>query len=319
MTGQPAEEGPELPSKSYYRAQSDVRDAAGFSCVRTLSGPSAHSGAVTSLRFVSADVNRFISGSEDGTARMWDVESGKVIATVENDSKKKEESGAITGVDVGQGADVIVTSDDNFKAKLWDLRTPKAPVHVFNGHTHVVTSCSFAPTGQMIATGSFDETARLWDPRTGSTIAVIPAHSEPVTCVQFSKGSVRPNLATTSLDGTCRIWSSHSRECLRTIVPTNDGGDRAPVTSVRFTPNNQYVLMNSLHNKILLFDPRLDPLSNGNLSAANVPGHRLEHPLLKKTYEGHMNTRISMKSVFMTRCTDGAKLVLSGSEDHHVR
>jgi hypothetical protein len=77
--------------------------------------------------------------------------------------------------------------------------------------------------------------------------------------------------------------------------------------------------MNSLHNKILLFDPRLDPLSNGNLSAANVPGHRLEHPLLKKTYEGHMNTRISMKSVFMTRCTDGAKLVLSGSEDHHVR
>ena len=317
MTGQPAEGDPG--PASYYRPQSDVCDAAGFSCVKTLSGPSAHTDSVTSLRFVSADASKFVSGSADGTARMWDLESGKAIATVESDSKKKQESGAITGVDVGKDADVIVTSSDDFRARLWDLRIPKAPVHVFNGHTHVVSSCSFAPTGQTIATGSFDETARLWDPRTGSAIAVIPAHSEPVTCVQFSKGSVRPNLATASLDGTCRIWSSHSRECLRTIVPTSDGEDRAPVTSVRFTPNNQYVLLNSLHNKILLFDPKVEPLSTDKLSAANLPGLNPVRPLLKKTYEGHMNQRISMKSVFMTRCTDGAKLVLSGSEDHHVR
>ena len=318
MTGLPVE-GDTKPS-SYYRPQSDVPDAAGFSCVKTLTGPSAHTDTVTSLRFLSADGRRFVSGSADGTARMWDLERGVEIVQV--DSGKGVEDGGITGVDVNKDGDVIVTSSDDHRARLWDLRTPKTPVHVFTGHEHVVTSCSFAPTGQMIATGSFDETARLWDPRMGSATAIIAAHSDPVTCVQFSKGTVRPNLATTSLDGTCRIWSSHNRECLQTIVPTSDGEDRAPVTSVRFTPNNQYVLLNSLHNKILLFDPMVDPLSNGNLSAANVPGSNPDpvvRPILKKTYEGHMNHELSMKSVFMTRCTDGAKLVLSGSEDRHVR
>lgn len=310
MTGQPEDPEP----TSYYRPQSTVRDAEGFSCEKTLT---VHDDMVTSIRF-APDGNKFASGSGDGTARMWDLERGMDVIKVDNgQDNAKEENGAITCVDVGKDGVFLVTSSDDFKSRMWDTRAPKAPVHVFHGHTHVVSSCSFAPTGQMIATGSFDETVRLWDPRTGTTSAVIPAHSQPVTCVQFSKGSVRPNLATTSFDGTCRIWSSHSRECLRTIVPTNEKGERAPVTSVRFTPNNQYVLLNSLHNKILLFDPLVE-----NSNPPDMPGQNPDAvvlPVLKKTYEGHLNNRISLKSVFMTRCTDGSKLVLSGSEDHHVR
>ena len=315
--GHPPVQGDPEPS-SCYRTQSNVRDAPGFSCVNTLTG---HGSTVTSLRFFSSDGGKFVSGSGDGTARVWDLERGVEVSKLDSghDGGKGKENGAVNCVDVGEDGDMIVTSSDDFKARMWDSRAPKAPVLVLRGHTHVVTSCSLAPTGQMVATGSFDETARLWDPRTGGELAVIAAHTQPVTCVQFSKGSVRPNLATASFDGTCRIWSSHNRECLRTIVPTNDSGERAALTSVRFTPNNQYLLLNSLHNKLLLFDPKVE---NGNLPAANVPGLNPDAvvlPVLKKTYEGHMNSDYLLQSGFMTRCTDGAKLVLSGSEDHHVR
>jgi WD40 repeat protein len=34
--------------------------------------------------------------------------------------------------------------------------------------------------------GSFDETVRLWEVRSGRCIAVLPAHSDPVTAVAFS-------------------------------------------------------------------------------------------------------------------------------------
>ena len=39
----------------------------------------------------------------------------------------------------------------------------------------------------MIASGSFDETIRLWDVRTGKCIRILPAHSEAVTAVHFNK------------------------------------------------------------------------------------------------------------------------------------
>lgn len=312
---------------SSFREQKDVPDAEKFSCAATLLG---HTGTVTGVKF-APDGTKFASASADSTARMWDVERGVelVVVDVKQDLCGEDRPfGAITGVDVNRDGVTFVTSSDDRKARLWDTRAPRAPVQVYVGHTDAVSTCSFAPNGSTIATGSFDETVRLWEQRTGTCDAIIPAHVQPVMCVQFSKGSVRPKFATASMDGTCRIWSSHTRECLRTIVPTNDKGERAPVASVRFTPNNQYVMMNSLHNKILLFDPMIGGTSGAGATANAALQVEQEDdsggkdtavlPQLKKTYEGHLNTRMNTKSVFMTRCSDGAKLVLSGSEDHHV-
>jgi COMPASS component SWD3 len=294
---------------SLYRDRGDLPDAPGFSCVATWEG---HSDMVTSVKFAE-DGARVVSGSADATACLWDVEKGSKLAVLEVESSI-EQNGGITCVDfAGDGATLVTSSDDRM-ARLWDTRAPNSPASIFKGHTHVVSSCSLAPSGHALATGSFDETVRLWDVRKGGCVGVIPAHSDPVLCVKYSRGHVRPHFASTSMDGTCRIWSSHTKECLRTILPTNEKSERAPVVSARFTPNNQYVMMNSLHNKILLFDPVID----GRQETANRQEDQGPIPVLKKTYEGHLNRNISLKSVFMTRCEDGAKLVLSGSEDHHV-
>lgn len=69
----------------------------------------------------------------------------------------------------------------------------------FRGHLNFVFSVDFNPRGNMIASGSFDESLRLWDVRSGRAIRTIPAHSEPITSVQFNgDGSV---VATGSYDG----------------------------------------------------------------------------------------------------------------------
>jgi WD40 repeat protein len=56
----------------------------------------------------------------------------------------------------------------------------------------------------MLATGSIDCTARLWNPATGEHIRTLDGHTDVVTSVAFSSdGSM---LATGSEDATVRIW-----------------------------------------------------------------------------------------------------------------
>ena len=55
----------------------------------------------------------------------------------------------------------------------------------FPGHEDWVTSVSFSPNGQTLATGSRDKTARLWNLQ-GDVLREFPGHEDWVTSVSFS-------------------------------------------------------------------------------------------------------------------------------------
>ncbi len=54
------------------------------------------------------------------------------------------------------------------------------------GHTSKVFSAAFAPSGQILATSSADQTVRLWDTATRQEKAVLKGHTEVVWSVAFS-------------------------------------------------------------------------------------------------------------------------------------
>lgn len=68
----------------------------------------------------------------------------------------------------------------------------------------------------MIASGSFDETVRIWEVKSGKCLRVLPAHSEPVTAVDFNRGGGL--LVSSSYDGLCRIWDSATGRCMKTLI-----------------------------------------------------------------------------------------------------
>ena len=79
------------------------------------------------------------------------------------------------------------------------------PLH---GHSDSVEMAVFDPSGQRVLTGSRDQTARLWNARTGEPLVVLSGHSGMLTSVNFSPdGSLA---LTTSNDGTARIWDSQT-------------------------------------------------------------------------------------------------------------
>lgn len=65
----------------------------------------------------------------------------------------------------------IATASDDFTLILWNADTGEL-LKSLKGHTHHVFCCAFSPNGNMLVSGSFDETIRLWDPLHGRCLKV---------------------------------------------------------------------------------------------------------------------------------------------------
>jgi hypothetical protein len=75
---------------------------------------------------------------------------------------------------------------------------------VLEGHTGSVHSAGFSPDGTRVVTASNDNTARLWDAKTGAALAVLKGHTDSVNSAGFSPDGAR--VVTASNDKTARLW-----------------------------------------------------------------------------------------------------------------
>ncbi|MBD2775981.1 eIF2A-related protein [Iningainema tapete] len=100
---------------------------------------------------------------------------------------------------------------------------------ICKGHTHWVRSIAFSPDGQKFASGSDDQTVKIWDIKTGKFFSTLSGHSSCVRSVTFSNNGL---VASGSEDGTVKIWNVDTGECLRTLT-----GHVGKVWSVAFSPN----------------------------------------------------------------------------------
>ena len=87
-------------------------------------------------------------------------------------------------------------------AKLW--RRPRDVRRSNLASTDAVTSVAVSPDGKVAATGSADNSIKLWNLETGETTVALDGHSATVSSLQFS--DYGDKLVSASADKTIRVW-----------------------------------------------------------------------------------------------------------------
>src|SRR5262245_59628321 len=102
----------------------------------------------------------------------------------------------------------------------------KPSLVIQTGHQSYIQSVAFSPDGKSIASGSWDNTIKLWDVATGRELRSLSGHSHSVNSVAFSPDGKM--LANGGYDGSVKLWNVAMGELLATLF-SFDGDDWALV------------------------------------------------------------------------------------------
>jgi COMPASS component SWD3 len=296
------------------------------------------------------------SASADGTVRLWDIgpsiqdyylttTSTETTTTTSSSPTTFNPTGIIMGHSKGinelawnpRAPHVLATASDDKTCKVWDVSrfhssscptssvltgshpqtSMDKPLVELKGHSNFCFSVKFSPQGNLLVTGSFDETVKIWDVRTGECISTLPAHSDPVTGVDFNMDGTC--IVSSSHDGLIRIWDLATGECLKTIYAEKN----PPVSFVKYSPNGKYVLSGMLDGKLRLWDVLMKKSYDDH---QYYHTHKDDHSQrliagrggqCTKTYTGHVNSKYCVFSDFALANPKQPKII-TGSEDGKV-
>jgi WD40 repeat protein len=237
-----------------------------------------HAGPVRAVT-VSRNGGRAVSGSDDGTVRVWDLATGREEAVLVGHTDW------VRAVAVCRNGSRAVSGSDDGKLRLWDLATGREKA-VLTGHDGEVFAVAITRDGALAVSGGSDRTVRVWDLTTGSERAVLAGHTRTVWSVAVTSDGA---LAVSgSGDGTIRVWDlATGRE---EAVLTGHAGE---VFAVAITPDGALAVSGG---------------GDGTLRVWDVPDRRQQAILTGHT--GWVRT---------VTVSPDETLAVSGGEDRSVR
>lgn len=125
-----------------------------------------HGGWVRSCGF-AYDGQRVLSGSDDGTWRIWKTDDYKEL-TVLGDGKA-----AITNAAFSPTENLVATVHNDGSLKLWETSESKLIGSLTEGHEYLTNRIAWIQEQRKLVTAAGDNTIRVWDTSRGSQLGIL--------------------------------------------------------------------------------------------------------------------------------------------------
>jgi WD40 repeat protein len=243
--------------------------------LRSLEG---HTGGVNAVA-VSPDGRFIVSGSDDRTVKVWELESGRLLRSLEGHADR------VWAVAVSPDGRFIVSGSDDRTVKVWELESGRL-LRSLEGHTGGVNEVAVSPDGRFIVSGSEDRTVKVWELESGRLLRSLEGHTGWVNAVAVSPDG--RFIVSGSYDGTVKVWEAESGRLLRSLEGHTDG-----VLAVAVSPDGRFIVSGSDDRTVKVWE--------------------LESGRLLRSLEGHMGV---VRAVAVG--PDG-RFIVSGSDDRTVK
>ena len=196
-----------------------------------------HSRKIHSVAF-SPDGQRLVSGSDDWTCRLWDVEAGTHIATLEHIVDRNRSP--VTEVAFSPDGELLATA--GVDVKLWEVSTQNE-IETLQ-HSEWVVALAFSPNGELLATGDNQGRVKVWSIQERKVIAQLDGDTVRVDTLVFSPDG--RTLASAGYHGLIKLWAVSDWALLGTLQ------NRGTAYTLDFSPDGQ-VLASTGHSAVTLW------------------------------------------------------------------
>jgi WD40 repeat protein/energy-coupling factor transporter ATP-binding protein EcfA2 len=228
-----------------------------------------HESYITALVF-SPDGKWLATGSNDNTARLWDMRDPSVDPIV----LKGHESYISTLAFSSDGnwlatgsANNILTGSQDSTARLWDMRDLSAEPVILEGHENSIFALAFSPNGNWLATGSIDNTTRLWNVRDLSAQPIVlDEDSQYITTIAFSSDGNWLATADGVFGGVIHLWDLQNTSAPPLLISGH--------VPFAFGPDGNWLAIGTVEGVVRLLDMH----------------NPFEEPIILEGHDGYIST-----------------------------
>ncbi len=188
----------------------------------------------------SPDGTRMATCCQDPIARIWNVETGQVIHTLQGHTDIVRQTA------FSPDGRLLASAGNDHQIRIWNVTTG-GELRTLTGHKERVHCVAFSPDGNQLASGSFQPSVRLWNPHTADLRRTLDGHPNFVNDVEFSHDGRL--IGSAGLDGIVRLWNAETGKLIKTFT-----GHQEAVHCVAFDPKSNRMASTGWGGSIQLWD-----------------------------------------------------------------
>lgn len=158
-----------------------------------------------------------VTGSNDNTLKLWDLQSGEILKTI------TPHIDYLRTLDATPDLNLVITSGGRKDTviKLWNYKDLE-PRGELKGHSGRINKLKITPDGRYVISGSSDNSVKVWDTNARQCIADFNKHTDRVVCVDISIDGKTG--VSGGFDNMIYVWDIPTKKCIQAFEGIEDLG-----------------------------------------------------------------------------------------------